>query len=179
MVHNIPLTPEHRGVVTSLGYLPVAGYADAPEQRFFHPGKNVQLFFVRAGSLEWTNYLLVRDFLKHSERARRMFLEAQTQSGDKTAKAPFSATLLKNAEAWWSAFHGFAPVERAARELGAFAHPWSVSSGWALDLFMGRVSRVHHDIDVVIPRTAVHDLQRYLLGREWKLVLPLDGKLKP
>ena len=174
-VWPFPLTKEHKDIVASLGYVPVPSYEDAPEQRFFNETKNIQLFFVRAGSSEWTNYLLVREFLRHSEGARKAF----TEWNRKVSKATFFAGLLNDAETWWTAFYGFTPVERVASELGAFRQPWLISSGWALELFTGRVSRVHHDVDVVVPRIAVHDLQHYLVDRGWKLVLPLEGRLEP
>lgn len=175
-VWPFPLTPEHRSVVTSLGYTPVTGYEDVPEQRFFHSGKRVQLFFTEPGSSHWTNHLLVRDFLRRSENARQRFLSRGHLQPDKVA---FFAALLKDAEAWWTAFHGFTPVEVVRHELEAFGCPWLISSGWALDLFVGRVSRVHHDVDVVIPRSAVELLRRYLTDRAWKLVLPRAGRLEP
>ena len=175
-VWPFPLTAAHKGVVTSLGYRPVTGYEDAPEQRFFHVGKNIQLFFVMAGSSEWTNYLLVRDFLRRSEEARQTFTGWNRKE---VTKATFFASLLKDAEVWWTSFHGFTPVERVAHELGTFGQPWFIGSGWALELFTGRVSRVHHDVDVVVSRTAVSDLRQYLTDRGWELVLPLDGRLEP
>ena len=172
-VWPFPLTKTHEDIVASLGYKPVAGYEGAPEQRFFNESKNVQLFFVMAGSSVWTNYLLVRDFLRHSEGAQSTFTDR------KASKTAFFAGLLNEAEAWWTAFYGFAPVERVTQELGAFAQPWLISSGWALELFTGCVSRVHHDVDVVVSRTAVNDLRHYLAERGWQLVLPLDGRLEP
>jgi len=171
-----PLAPEHRDTLASLGYAPVTGYEDEPEQRFFHTGKNIQLFFVMAGSSEWTNYLLVRDFLRGSEEAQRAFTG---WNRSEVTKATFFAALSKDAETWWTAFYGFAPVERVAHELDAFGQPWFISSGWALELFLGRVTRIHHDVDVVVPRTAVNDLRQYLADRGWKLILPLDGQLEP
>jgi hypothetical protein len=38
---------------------------------------------------------------------------------------------------------------------GAFARlgaPWYVSGGWAIDLHLGRVTREHHDVDVLLLR---------------------------
>ena len=175
-VWPFPLTKEHRNVVASLGYAPVTGYEDEPEQRFFNRAKNVQLFFVMAGSSEWTNYLLIRDFLRRSERARQAFTDWNREG---VSKAIFFTGLLKEAGAWWTAFHGFAPVERVVYELGAFGQPWFISSGWALELFTNRVTRVHHDVDVVVSRTAISDLRQYLTDRGWRLVLPLDGQLEP
>ena len=175
-VWPFPLTKEHKDIVASLGYVPVPSYEDAPEQRFFNETKNVQLFFVMAGSSAWTNYLLVRNFLRQSERARKAFTDWNRKG---VSKATFFAGLSKDAEMWWAAFYGFTPVEQIAYELGAFGQPWLISSGWALELFMGRVTRVHHDVDVVVSRTAVSDLRQYLAARDWQLVLPLDGRLEP
>jgi hypothetical protein len=38
-----------------------------------------------------------------------------------------------------------------ARQLAGIATPWCVAAGWALDLFRGRQTRVHGDIEIAIP----------------------------
>lgn len=38
-----------------------------------------------------------------------------------------------------------------ARRLAGVAAPWCVAAGWALDLFLGRQTREHGDIEIAIP----------------------------
>lgn len=59
----------------------------------------------------------------------------------------------------------------------AFDAPWWVAGGWALDLFLGRETRVHDDIDVELPRAEQFRLQRLLSG--WDCQEAHDGELRP
>jgi hypothetical protein len=52
-----------------------------------------------------------------------------------------------------------------ARRLEGVDVPWAVAGGWSLDLFLGRVTRTHEDIEIAVPsagfpaiRTALADL---------------------
>ncbi len=51
-------------------------------------------------------------------------------------------------DARWSSC--WAPSE-VARRLAGIATPWCVAAGWALDLFRGRQTREHGDIEIAIP----------------------------
>jgi Aminoglycoside-2''-adenylyltransferase len=51
-------------------------------------------------------------------------------------------------EARWSSC--WAPDEVADR-LAGVATPWCVAAGWALDLFLGRQTREHGDLEIAIP----------------------------
>jgi hypothetical protein len=42
----------------------------------------------------------------------------------------------------------FAPVIDVARVMRVYRRPWFISGGWAIDLFVGRVTREHEDIEV-------------------------------
>jgi hypothetical protein len=97
----------------------------------------------------------------------------------RAAKAGWLAQHLDDARQWWIASTGLAPVDSVAAEPRHYAGPWDIASGWALDLYTGRVSRVHHDVDVVIGRADQLALWAYLTARGWKLVTPLDGTLRP
>ncbi|HUN36066.1 MAG TPA: hypothetical protein VMU95_29055 [Trebonia sp.] len=44
----------------------------------------------------------------------------------------------------------FSPAE-VARHLAGLAAPWYVAAGWALDLFHGRQTREHGDIEIAVP----------------------------
>lgn len=57
--------------------------------------------------------------------------------------------------------------------------PWYVCGGWALDLFLGRVTRVHKDVDVAIARTDQTIVQRYLRERGWRLEKVHRGQREP
>ncbi len=167
-VWPFPLEPAPSAALTGLGYEPVRGFEGEPEQQFFNLEQGVLLHVVAAGSDLYTRHVLIRDFLRASAGARAGFLEGGVTPG-----------LLNDAERWWADSHGFSPVGAVAKGFGSFTHPWFFSSGWALDLFLGRVTRVHHDVDVVIPRTAVRAAREHLNAHGWQLVLPLKGRLEP
>jgi GrpB-like predicted nucleotidyltransferase (UPF0157 family) len=184
-VWPFPLTPQHYAALETLGYTIVDGYTEEPEQRFRHAGGGVQLFVAEAGS-QWRNHLVVRDYLRHNEMIRQVvaarkegWWAARLSSADEQAtKAALFQELLPQAQVWWMEHFGFVPVQAIARELSECPHAWYISSGWALDLFLGRVTRVHEDVDVVVARTDQSALQQYMIGRGWKWVTPFDGRLE-
>jgi hypothetical protein len=51
--------------------------------------------------------------------------------------------------------------------MGGYNKLWAVTGGWAIDLFLNRVTRVHEDIEIAIYRKEQLILQRYL--HQWKL----------
>jgi GrpB-like predicted nucleotidyltransferase (UPF0157 family) len=186
-VWPFPLEPHRRAALDSLGYALIPGYEGAPEQRFRHSTGAFQLYVVEAGSERWTDYLITRDYLRHNEDARQAYATRKQvwaaranapSKDDQIAKAHLFHQMLDEARQWWVNHHSFAPVEAVANELKEFRHPWYISSGWALDLFLGRVARVHHDVDVAVSRTDQLALQHYLTTRGWKFVTPLEGRLE-
>ncbi len=62
-------------------------------------------------------------------------------------------------------------------EAGSNPLPWWIAGGHALDLFVGRQTRVHGDIDVSILRSAATRLRPRFPG--WDLNLAHDGVLTP
>jgi hypothetical protein len=58
-----------------------------------------------------------------------------------------------------------------------FGAPWWVAGGWAIDLFVGRQSRDHGDIDLAILRRDQERLREYLTG--WDIREPNGGALTP
>lgn len=62
-----------------------------------------------------------------------------------------------------------ATPEQAAEWLRGLEVPWYVAGGWALDLFIGRQTRAHGDIDISILRGDEAAIQRQLRG--WEIVL--------
>jgi hypothetical protein len=65
-------------------------------------------------------------------------------------------------------------LERAVSLMRDFHAPWAIAGGWALDLFVGRESRSHADIDIAILRADQRQLRAQMSGRVEKLV---EGKL--
>lgn len=55
---------------------------------------------------------------------------------------------------------------------------WWIAGGWALDLYLDRITREHDDIDVVILRSQHLLLQRYLAS-DWEGYKAFKGKLTP
>lgn len=187
-VWPFPLEPQPKAALAASGYQPITGYEGEPEQRFRHTNGHVQLYLVEPGSARWTDYLLLRDYLRHTESARQLYAalkqawqdNAQSEAeAYQTAKAEFFHQTLPAAHEWWVKNTGFAPVEAVAQELKDFPCPWYISSGWALDLFLGRARRVHHDVDVIIAHGDQLVLQEYMRARDWKFVTPFEKRLEP
>jgi len=55
---------------------------------------------------------------------------------------------------------------------------WGIAGGWALDLHLGKQSRVHDDIDLIILREEQLTAYNYLSG-DWVLYKAEHGKLVP
>lgn len=73
----------------------------------------------------------------------------------------------------------FAEVEKVASLLQDLSCEWYVCGGWAVDLFLGRVTREHKDVDVSIPRKSQLEVREYMSRRGWTLEKAHDGKLTP
>ena len=58
---------------------------------------------------------------------------------------------------------------KAFHLLEKFERPWFVAGGWALDLFLGRVTRDHSDFEIAVFREDQLELQRVLKG--WRIEL--------
>lgn len=60
----------------------------------------------------------------------------------------------------WEPIH----PEEIAQLLSGFARPWWICGGWALDLFLGRETRCHDDLDVALLRHDQLALFHHLRG---------------
>lgn len=54
---------------------------------------------------------------------------------------------------------------------------WGVAAGWAIDLFLGRATRPHDDIEIAVPAASFPAIARAFDGFEWDVVG--DGRLWP
>lgn len=73
----------------------------------------------------------------------------------------------------WEAFE---PREMAGL-LADFGYPWWIAGGWAIDLFVGRTTREHDDLDIELPRNGLVGLAMMLDG--WDLPFAHSGSLYP
>jgi hypothetical protein len=73
----------------------------------------------------------------------------------------------------WDAWH---PAEVADR-LAQVRAPWCVAAGWALDLFVGEVTRDHDDTEIAVPAAGFDEIAAALPGYAWDVVG--DGRIWP
>ena len=56
---------------------------------------------------------------------------------------------------------------------------WATAGGWALDLFLGRVTRDHEDLEIVVLNDDVPLVLSAFVGPEWRWHVPSGGWLHP
>jgi len=52
-----------------------------------------------------------------------------------------------------------------------FKYPWAIAGGWAIDLYIGNITRDHGDIEILIFRNDQIKIQEYLVGWNFKKVI--------
>lgn len=113
---------------------------------------------------------LVRDFLLSDEAVRK------TWEQDASEPPP---GLTSAARDFHVALTGFRPVEALKNELEGLAANWMIASGWALDLVLGRTTRVHHDLDLLVLRGDQLALRDRLAERGWRLDVVENRSYRP
>ena len=64
--------------------------------------------------------------------------------------------------------------------LGPTAIRWAVCGGFALDLFLGRETRVHGDLDMAVPEEDRAMIERFMLEQGWNVCeFRGQGRLRP
>ncbi len=164
-VWPFPLEADVVTTLNTLGYAFLAGFEAGDVQKMVSKNGRFQLHIAAEGRSHSRNPILLRDYLRHDKTARQQFL-----SGTEETK------LIEQAHHWHVTHFGFDPLSKIVAEMKDYPHPWYISSGWALDLFLGQVSRVHFDVDVIIRRRDQLTLQTHLWQRGWQLMTPLAGK---
>jgi len=66
--------------------------------------------------------------------------------------------------------------DEAARELAGVDVPWCVVGGWSIDLFLGRETRAHADLEIAIPRPDFARVRARLAG--YALHVVGDGEVR-
>ena len=91
---------------------------------------------------------------------------------------PWEGPPLEAWEAW--------TTEEAAGRLAGVAAPWCVVGGWSLDVWLGRESRRHEDLEIAIPRSFLGAMRErlagfdlYAVGDGAVLALPPGGETPP
>jgi hypothetical protein len=73
------------------------------------------------------------------------------------------------------------PVDPRLRRIGAELTErdigWAVAGGWAIDLFLDRITRTHADVDVAVWRDEQMSLRPALAG--WTFTVADAGRLRP
>jgi Aminoglycoside-2''-adenylyltransferase len=72
---------------------------------------------------------------------------------------------------------GFEEVVKVAKLMHGFTSPWFIAGGWAIDLFIGNITREHKDIEIAIFRKDQKLLQDYLF--DWEFNKVVNGVLEP
>ncbi|MDQ5839072.1 MAG: amino acid transporter [Acidobacteriota bacterium] len=73
----------------------------------------------------------------------------------------------------------FAEVEKVGALLRELRCEWYVCGGWAIDLFLARVTREHKDVDICVARRDQAEARDYLLRHGWCLEKAAGGELTP
>jgi len=165
-----PLEAPQAGVLTSLGYRPQES-GNQRVERFTHGSHPWSLCVLEAGSMEWTEYRTLSAYLLSSAYHPRDTIAI-------SAGALRDELAAKSSE-WWIETRSYEEIHDVVKDFRAFHHPWWVASGWAVDLFLGKVTRLHGDADIAFPRTVQLELQSSLIAKGWTLLAPNDGKLEP
>lgn len=66
---------------------------------------------------------------------------------------------------------------RVAELMQRFERPWFIAGGWALDLYLGRVTRHHKDCEIAILRRDQQALRDHMAG--WEFSKVEKGELLP
>ncbi len=186
-----PLPKPEVGIpaLEGLGY-EYRGEAGIPGRLFFRNNPRTRhLHVVEAGTNELTrDYLLLRNYLQANSSARQRYenlkLElAQQHPFDREAytegKTELVRELLEEATLWHLEVTGFQPVLELKEVMQGFQAEWCISSGWALDAFVGSPSRFHFDLDLLIWREDQLILRQHLLVGGWELHVPVNGEYHP
>ena len=183
-----PLENEAVAALELLNFTMTDETSSPKQRRFSKANHEVHLHVVESGSEDSTNYLLLREYLRanpsvarsYGETKRKLAIRYRRERGRyQEEKILVVARLLDKAKRWFQQDVGFAPLYETTDELREFRFPYMVSSGWALDLYLGHVTRVHQDVDITLYRRDQLELQTYMTERKWEFVAPNDQKLEP
>lgn len=76
-------------------------------------------------------------------------------------------------------WRAWAPAEVQRRLAPLSTVRWAVAGGWAVDLHLGRVTREHHDLEIVVLGDDVPAVLAAFAEPDWRWNVPDDGWLHP
>jgi GrpB-like predicted nucleotidyltransferase (UPF0157 family) len=189
VVHPFPLSKHGRDALGKLGY-EYRGEAGIAGREFFRTDPRTRhLHLFTFDSEAFFQHVFFRDYLRaYPHKALeyetlklelasqfRTDREAYTNGKDKLV-----AQLNREARAWHIGSTGFTPVLEVAKIMASYRGEWMISSGWAVDAWLGESSRTHHDVDIVVWRDQQSELKRWLLENGWDAQVVIEeGKYKP
>ena len=187
-VHPFPLGQEQIQALEGLGYT-YRGENGIPGREYFQRGSHdFHLHIFAAGDWRLDDHRVFRDYLKANPGARQRYQTlkldlAQQFRHDRVAytlgKAELVRQLLQEGHAWHVQKTAWSPLEFVQAELEGLGIPWMVSSGWALDLHVGKPQRLHQDFDVLVWREDQQAILGHLRARGWRLSVPVEGRYRP
>jgi len=94
--------------------------------------------------------------------------------------SPSNAIAFDDNVSWraWTPDHAAARLQRV-RSTRERPIRWATAGGWALDLFLGRVTRDHEDLEIAVLNDDVPAVLDAFAGADWRWDVPTDGLLHP
>ncbi|AWN23382.1 hypothetical protein DKM44_09190 [Deinococcus irradiatisoli] len=165
-----PLSGSQQEALRALGYRPADQPSAEPPRRWIHPG-GWTLVLGDVSRLDALERQALSTWLAINPDGRQRYRAAFQRAG----RAEAEALCLPQALAAALDAEGFGPLERLTQLLSALEQPWMFASGWALEVWLQRRTRLHHDLDVVVPVTVQRQLHA-LLAPEWRLDACVNGE---
>lgn len=66
----------------------------------------------------------------------------------------------------------FELLKAASQVMGKMNAKWCFAGGWAIDLFLGKESRPHKDLDIVVFKNEINEVISYMKANNWRLETP-------
>ncbi len=181
-IEKIPLSSEAIRALGSLGY-EYRGDAGIPGREFFRTNpRDRHLHVVGFGDPFFASHMLFRSYLRSHPDAARRYENLKLKLAERfrddrelytSAKGPLIEELLLEAQRWE---RDFGPLRWLQTALEDVPFLWCIAGGWALGLHAGSTHRPHEDVDVMIYRHDVLELQRFLHARGWHLEQIVNGR---
>ncbi|MCA9836687.1 MAG: GrpB family protein [Trueperaceae bacterium] len=177
-VWPFPIPEEKIRAMQELGYDYLGENGLSGRQYFSRGPHDFHVHILNIETYQWQNFLLFRNYLRADANAAKRYADLKLELSQlypnnrqayQNGKGELIGQLTQEAHLWHVAETGFKPLAFVAAELEGVAAPWHFSSGWALDLFTGKPSRYHDDLDIIVERQHQLAFQKQLRAKGWLL----------